>query len=211
MTRYTLPAVRPHARPGAAASPWLALMLTALLAGCAIKPPRGDGRWLPVEGVSPATVENFRLSGRLAVSDGRDGGSAGFLWTQRGDRFVVELRQPVSQRTWRLSGDRGGAVLEGEGHGPQRGASAEALLQEVLGWEVPVASLQAWVRGLVGTDTPVQFLENDAHGRPLRLRQNDWQVDYREWLGDSGWPLRVNASRPPYSVKLVIREWAAEP
>ncbi len=188
-------------------------LLTLLLAltACAVKAPRGDGQWRPVEGMLPAEVDHFQLAGRLAVSDGRDGGSAGFLWTQRGDRFEVELRQPVSQRTWRLSGDSRGALLEGGDGGPRRGPSAEALLQEVLGWQVPVASLRAWVRGLASDDSPVLERATDDRGRLSRLVQDGWQVDYRDWLGDSDWPLRINASRPPYNVRLVIRDWAAEP
>lgn len=189
----------------------LALLLVAGLAACAVKAPRGDGRWLPVEGLSPEAVRNFQLAGRLAVSDGRDGGSAGFLWTQRGDRFEVELRQPVSQRTWRLSGDHHGALLEGGDGGPRRGASAEALLHEVLGWQVPVDALRDWVRGLAGEGSPVQSRNLDGQGRLQRLVQDGWEVEYRDWHGDSDWPTRINASRPPYSVRLVIRDWAAEP
>ncbi len=188
-------------------------LLAALLAlsACAVKAPRGDGQWRPVQGLVPAEVDHFQLAGRLAVSDGRDGGSAGFLWTQRGDRFEVELRQPVSQRTWRLTGDDRGALLEGGDGGPRRGPSAEALLQEVLGWQVPVASLRAWVRGLASDDSPVLERTTDDQGRLSRLVQDGWQVDYRDWLGDGDWPLRINASRPPYNVRLVIRDWAAEP
>ncbi len=187
------------------------LALLFVVSACAIKPPRGDGQWRPVEGLAPTDVRHFQLAGRLAVSDGRDGGSAGFLWTQRGDRYEVELRQPVSQRTWRLSGDDRGALLEGGDGGPRRGPSAEALLHEVLGWQVPVASLRAWVRGLASDGSPVQEHATDNRGRLTRLVQDGWQVDYRGWLGDSDWPLRINASNPPYSVRLVIRDWAAEP
>lgn len=198
-------------QPAALAARVGVLMLLAALSACAVKAPRVDGDWRPVQGLEPADVRNFQLAGRLAVSDGRDGGSAGFLWTQRGDRFEVELRQPVSQRTWRLSGDHHGALLEGGDDGPRRGPSAEALLQEMLGWQVPVASLQAWVRGLASDDSPAQELVRDEQGRLSRLAQDGWQVEYRDWLGDSDWPLRINASRPPYSVRLVIRDWAAEP
>ena len=207
-------AVRADARAGCArpAAPLPALLLLALLAGCASAPRMDSGQWRALApGDEPARVDAFRVSGRLAVSNGRDGGSAGFLWIQDGDRFEVELRQPVSQRTWRLTGDDRGALLEGGDGGPRRGPSAEALLQEVLGWQVPVASLRAWVRGLASDDSPVLERTTNDQGRLSRLVQDGWQVDYRDWLGDSGWPLRINASRPPYNVRLVIRDWAAEP
>jgi outer membrane lipoprotein LolB len=204
-------AVRADARAGCArpAAPLPALLLLlALLAGCASAPRMDSGQWRALApGDEPARVDAFRVSGRLAVSNGRDGGSAGFLWIQDGDRFEVELRQPVSQRTWRLRGDSGGAVLEGDPAGARRADSAEQLLSEALGWTVPVQALVRWVRGLPGAGDAGAG-ERDDDGRLLRLEQDGWQVDYRGWHEDGPWPTRIHARQPPYSVRLNIQDWA---
>ena len=186
----------------------ISVFLAAVVAACASIKPRGDeAGWRPVIGVDPASTESFRVSGRLAVSDGQDGGSAGFLWTQRGDAYEFELRQPVSQRTWRLTGGARGAVLEGGDDGPRYGPSAEILLQEVLGWQVPVAALRYWVRG-VPFHGPLTRREYDDRQRFILLEQDGWQVEYRDWLDDSAWPTRIRAQDPPYSVRLNIEDWA---
>lgn len=179
----------------------------ALPAGCAMRPPRDGAGWRQVDGIDPSSVDLFRLSGRLAVSDGKDGGSAGFLWIQRGDRIEFELRQPVSQRTWKLVADDTGATLEGGDDGPRSAASAEALLIEALGWHVPVDALRDWVRGLP-TAGPVVASERDAQGRLSMLEQDGWRVEYRDWLDGGDWPTRVRAQQPPYSVRLNIKNWA---
>lgn len=184
-----------------------ALLLLLLLLACARQPLRDDSYWRSVDGVHPAQADSFRLSGRLAVSDGRDGGSAGFLWLQEGDSFQVELRQPVSQRTWRLSGDRYGAMLD-DGSGRQQAGSAEELLLDALGWHVPVTALRDWVRGLAHAGLPLQEGAEDAHGRWQWLQQGGWRVEYRNWLGDSAWPLRIQAQNAPYSIRLSIQDWA---
>lgn len=185
------------------------LLLAAVLslAACTSQPVRDQARWRSVDGVQPAEADSFRLSGRLAVSDGRDGGSAGFLWLQEGEAFQVELRQPVSQRTWRLSGNDQGAVLD-DGSGRQRAGSAEELLYQALGWHLPVTALRDWVRGLAHAGLPVQEGAEDAFGRWQWLLQDGWRVEYRNWLGDSAWPLRIEARKPPYSVRLSIQDWA---
>lgn len=191
----------------AATARCLMVLIAVGLSACAVKPrPAGEG-WRPVAGVDPALVDTFRLAGRLAVSDGNDGGSAGFLWIQRGRAYEFELRQPVSQRTWRLTGDERGAVLEGADGGPRRGVSAEALLADVLGWHVPVDALGYWVRG-VAHGGPDAGNDRDALGRLTRLEQDGWQVEYRAWLDDGAWPTRVVARRAPYSVRLSIQDWA---
>jgi outer membrane lipoprotein LolB len=201
---------RPEAAAGGArtARLLLALVGVALLAGCASAPRLDASQWRALApGDDPARTEAFRVSGRLAVSNGHDGGSAGFLWIQDGERFEVELRQPVSQRTWRLSGDSRGAVLEGDPAGPRRADSAEQLLAEVLGWNVPVQALTRWVRGLPG-DGRASDARRDNDGRLLRLEQDGWQVDYRGWLDDGSWPTRIQARQPPYSVRLNVQDWA---
>lgn len=185
----------------------LVLVVAALLSACAIKPRSGDVGWRPVADTAPDHVDTFRLAGRLAVSDGKDGGSAGFLWSQRGDAYEFELRQPVSQRTWRLTGDARGAVLEGGDDGPRRGESAEMLLSEMLGWQVPFGALGDWVRGLPG-DSAVVASTRDARGRLELIEQAGWRVEFRAWLDDGVWPTRLTARRGPYSVRLSIQDWA---
>lgn len=184
------------------------LLLAVLLPACAAKPRRDTAVWAPVQGVVPAAAPAFRVAGRLAVSDGHDGGSAGFVWIQRGECFEFELRQPVSQKTWRLRGDARSAVLEGGDGGPRRAASAEELLLQMLGWHVPVAALRDWVRGLPHAGGgPVQ-VERDDSGRVRSLRQDGWRVDYTAWLDGGDWPTRIRARQEPYSVRLNIQDWA---
>ncbi len=185
----------------------LVCALVLATAACAMKPRRDDVGWRPVTIDDSVQVDRFRIVGRLAVSDGRDGGSASFLWTQRGDDYEFELRQPVSQRTWRLRGDRDGAVLEGGDEGPRRADSAEWLLREALGWEVPVLALQSWVRGLASASMPVQAETRDEHGRLRGLEQGGWRVEYRGWLDGGAWPTRIQAQQPPYSVRLSVQNW----
>lgn len=186
----------------------LRLLLIAavlVLTACASAPRRDAAGWRAPGATPPESVTAYRLSGRLAVSDGRDGGSASFVWTQQGDRFEVELRQPVSQRTWRLRGGPRSAVLEGAEDGPRHGPSAEALLLDVLGWHVPVAALRDWVRGLPHAQGAE--IGRDGSGRAVSIAETGWQVDYRAWLDDSAWPTRIVARREPYSVRLSIHDW----
>ncbi|MEO6064188.1 MAG: lipoprotein insertase outer membrane protein LolB, partial [Lysobacterales bacterium] len=42
-----------------------------------------------------AVIENFSFAGRVAVSNGRDGGSAQIEWQQDGARADITLRAPV--------------------------------------------------------------------------------------------------------------------
>jgi len=155
------------------------------------------------------SLDRFVLEGRLGVSDGKDGGSGSFSWTQRGASYEFELRGPaISGMSFRLSGGPGGALLEGLAQGPVAGRDAEALMRKALGWEVPLADLRAWVFGLRADGGPAE-LAFGADRLPSRLVQDGWTVDYPAWATDRdpALPKRVFASHATWKVKLSISAW----
>jgi outer membrane lipoprotein LolB len=163
-----------------------------------------------------ADQSEWRLSGRIAVSDGKDGGSGRIDWRQDGERFRIEIRAPVSRRTWRLSGGPDGATLEGLDDGTRSGPDAEALLRDAVGWTVPIADMVAWARGARGQGgARVEF---DDAGRLAVLEQRGWTVEYRAWI--EGEPALPKKSSPPaasaasgwwWSAGMTATDWSTWP
>lgn len=192
----------------------LAIALPLLLAACVPQAVRvkGDAGLLSAQLAREralAQADHWVLQGRLGVSNGKDGGSGSFSWTQDGEQYEFVLRGPaISGMNFRLSGGPDGALLEGLEHGPLRGPDAEALMHKALGWEVPLHDLRAWVLGLRADSGPAElsFGENRL---PSLLQQDGWAVDYREWddARQPPLPTKVFAAKPPYKVKLSIESW----
>jgi len=189
-----------------------ALLLPLLLAACAqaVRMP-GDAGLLAAQRAREHALSDaghWSLQGRLGVSDGHEGGSGSFSWSQDGARYEFVLRAPVTGKSFRLSGDAHDALLEGLDGGPLRGNDAEALMRKALGWEVPLRELRAWVLGLraAGGPAEIRFGENRL---PSLLRQDGWSVEYRSWdeTRDPPLPTKVYAARPPYKVRLSIESW----
>lgn len=192
----------------------VAIALPLLLAACV--PPavrvKGDAGLLDAQFARERTLaraDHWELQGRLGVSNGKDGGSGSFSWTQNGEQYEFVLRGPaISGMNFRLSGGPDGALLEGVEHGPLRGPDAEALMHRALGWEVPLRDLRAWVLGLRADSGPAElsFGENRL---PALLQQDGWTVDYREWdeARQPPLPTKVFAGKPPFKVKLSIESW----
>jgi outer membrane lipoprotein LolB len=184
-----------------------------LLAACAPVPVRrpADEAALAVQRAREsqlAGADRWTLEGRLAVSDGHEGGSGGLTWTQDGDHYAFELRAPITGKSFRLSGGPDGALLEGLDGGPLRGPDAEALMRKALGWEVPLEDLRAWVLGLRAAGSPAELAFGE-HDLPSLLRQDGWTVDYRAWDLSRQPPLpqKVFATQPPYKVRLSIESF----
>ncbi|MEP7044866.1 MAG: lipoprotein insertase outer membrane protein LolB [Dokdonella sp.] len=186
--------------------------LALLLAACAgpqVKPVAANAdlltRQAEREQVVSARAE-WRLSGRLGVSDGRDSGSGSLEWTQRSDEFRFSVHAPVTGKTWTLSGTPRRAVLEGLREQPLEGDAADLLARE-LGWQVPVAELTRWVRGL--RTSPQSRITFTADGLPATIDEAGWHVQYQGYdtAFDPPLPSKVFASKGDYKVRLAIREW----
>lgn len=206
--------------------PGLVIFALLLLAGCSSLQPRQQV--LPPSEVSAVAREaelarqawlaanpRWSLQGRAAVSKGRSGGSGKLDWQQAGEQYRIQLSAPVTRQSWVLDGDMNTRVgrLQGLQGGVRAGEDAEQVLLEATGWQIPVNSLPDWLRGRV---VDVSGVDVDAEGRPLRLRQHDWEVDYLEWYPaqDARPPLprRIEARSGDAKVRLVIDQWDdAEP
>jgi outer membrane lipoprotein LolB len=154
---------------------------------------------------------HWSLQGRVAVSNGKDGGSGRIDWRQDGPRYTVALSAPITRQSWRLSGDGQSARLEGLDGGPRSGPDAQALLREATGWEIPVAALASWVRGAADGDRPAAIVQYGADGHLVQLQQAGWRIDYSRWQADPGLgidlPVRLDASAGNARVRLVIDQW----
>jgi outer membrane lipoprotein LolB len=190
---------------------FLALLMLLVLAACARAPVRpgagDDAALLAAQAAREATLAEttqWSFAGRVSVDAAGEGGSGRMEWSQQGDDFEIRLSAPVTRRSWQLAQRGGEASLDGLEGGPRRGDDAQALLREATGWELPVAALAAWARG-ARAPGPAQ-LEFGPDRLPLKLVQQGWTVEYREWDPQQR-PRRVFARKGEASVRLVVDAW----
>lgn len=200
---------------------WTALVAGLLvLSGCATQPPRAvlpvvadPGAHQQAREQALAAAADWGLEGRVAVSNGRNGGSGRLDWRQQGVRYEVSLSAPVTRQSWRLSGQPGQALLEGLEDGPRQGSDAAGLLQEATRWQIPVEALASWMRGMRAEADRFgeASLEFGRDGRLARMQQGGWVVEYGDWRRVAGAPVelphRLSAVRGEARVRLVVDRW----
>ena len=191
-------------------------VLAIALAGCASGPSREA--LPPIDGTpvahqaeretALAAMPAWSMSGRLAISNGKDGGSGRIEWRQDGPRFDVTLSAPVTRQSWRVTGGEGEAVLEGLEGGTRTGPDAGTLVFEATRWRIPVDALVRWLRGSGSPDAALAYA---ADGRLQRLTDAGWVVDYADWrdVGGVELPGRIEAKQGDARVRLVVDDWTA--
>ena len=193
-------------------------MACLLLAACATRPSK------PPPPLSSAAAQqqqlqretvlrqqaHWSLAGRVAIRNGDKGGSGRLDWQQQDKAYTVSLSAPVTRQSWRLSDGPLGARLEGVEGGPRQGSDAARLLQAATGWDIPLAALGDWVRGLPAPGLPAASLQFDAQGRLSRLLQDGWTIDYRWPETDAVAPVlpqRIDAAKGEVRVRLIVDAW----
>ena len=160
-------------------------------------------------------VSHWDLRGRLAVRSAERGGQASLSWHREDLRHAIRLNGPLGRGVVRITQDESGARLEDAEGRLYEAANAEQLLALYTGWQLPIAHLDWWLRGL-----PVPGVaatrELDSAGRLKSLRQQDWALQYQEYMRVESFdlPSRLTLVRdgadavPGLEARFVIDRWA---
>lgn len=184
-----------------------------LLAGCASRSPapdmqRASGQW-EAQQERLADLQDWELQGKAGLRTPEDSTSANLDWRQTPYYFRILLSGPFGSGRSVLEG-REGRVSLTTGEGRAEADSPKALMEQELGWSLPVSALTDWIRGLPA-DRP-HHLEKDEQGFPARLEQDGWRIEYRDWTRvDELWlPRRMKLTYDDLTVTLVVTRWQPE-
>ena len=181
------------------------------LAGCATQAPVDDGgrqagQWERQQ----ADVEAFdtwTLVGKAGLRTPQENTSANLDWNQHPHYFRMLISGPFGGGRSVLEGREGRFSLT-TSDGRFEAETPEALMEDQLGWALPVRAMPDWVRGLPGSHASYQ-LETDELGFPNHLQQDGWEIDYRDWEQVEGvWlPRRLVMNYGDLRITLVVNQW----
>ena len=86
--------------------------------------------------------------------------------------------------------------------------AARTELRTRLGFDAPLASLRYWILGVPDPSSPAVEVV-DVERRLTSLQQNDWQIDYADYVVVKGeWlPGRMTLHRAEVRVRLIVDHW----
>lgn len=178
------------------------LMFVLLLAGCTTA---------PVALQRPSQFDApFAFNGRVAIKQGEKRENAGLRWVHRATEDEILLLAPLGQTMARIHRDDGQATLDASGK-HYAAQDMGSLMQEVLGWQLPLSGLQYWVSALPAPGGE-SLIERAANGQVSVLRQNGWEISYTRYAATTAdaLPLRLKLKREDVEVLLLIDEWEAQ-
>ncbi|AOY01214.1 lipoprotein insertase outer membrane protein LolB [Jeongeupia sp. USM3] len=164
----------------------------ALLAGCATPP--------------PAPGELVAL-GRVSIKRPQGNDYANFVWTWHGAESRLDLNNPLGQTLAQLTLGPNGARYRAADGRALSAADADQLLQDGLGWTVPVNGLAYWLKGEADPASPASIRNTDG---VRTIEQAGWRIELSDWRArGAGQPLprRLHLTRPDLDLRIAISEW----
>jgi outer membrane lipoprotein LolB len=188
--------------------------LIALLAGCAGIGSRealqgqGNPQQWQAHKQQLSQLDGWEINGKIGIRAPKDSGSGTLYWLQRQDYYDIRLSGPLGRGAARLTGRPGQVSLEVANQGRYEAATPEELLEQQLGWKLPVSHLSWWVRGLPAPDSKSQ-LTLDGDSRLAGLDQDGWRVEYLSYAEQNGYwlPERIKLHGQDLDVTLVVKDW----
>ena len=155
-----------------------------------------------------SAISEWSLVGKISLDDGDQGGSGNLHWNVGPEKGELDFHAAFGRAAWNLQISPQRALLT-EANGDQQSASGvNDLIQDRMGWPIPVDALQWWVRGLAAPGA-VDELQIDSEGLLVSLRQFGWFVEFNRYENDGfvAMPKRLNATMNDYRVKLAVSRW----
>jgi outer membrane lipoprotein LolB len=158
-------------------------------------------------------VETWHTQGKLGIRVDGEAHSANFDWHNRSDGFALRLSGPFGQGTTWLRRDGDTVTLESPDTPLQAASTAEQLMMDQLGWQVPVSNLRHWVKGIPAPHQPVTQLVRNEDGTLAELHQQGWHISYSRYDTHNGWALpgKLVAVRGPIKLTMVMKSWELPP
>lgn len=153
-------------------------------------------------------ISQWTLQGTAGISTAENAWSASLLWQQTPKSYALHLLGPLGVNHIQLAGTTNQATLISPSQPAVIAKDPETLLQQELGWQIPVSHLQYWIRGIPAPGKPARYRWDNVH-HLTQLNQDNWDITYLEYGNINGidLPTKMTLRNATIRVRLVIRQW----
>lgn len=156
------------------------------------------------------SVDDWNMHARAAITRRAEAYHVGISWRRDAQRSMLLLEAPFGQGVFRIDSEAGGwHRLRLPGGQEFVNETPEALLEDAVGWSLPISGLEFWIRGLPRPDSDYRHRIDQA-GRARSIEQDRWNIDYLDYFAtpaQPGLPRRIKLTRDELTLKLVIERW----
>lgn len=154
----------------------------------------------PPKYTKPSVIDqDFNISGRFSIKQPSNSSYGNFIWVKESNTEELSFNTPLGQTVAKITVESGGLATLTADNKSYTGDDLDDLMEDRLGYVLPMAYLHYWMQGVSVPSAPVVQELNDG------FVQLGWKVEYLQWV-DANHPQIVQCSRGDLVVKFLI-EW----
>lgn len=154
-------------------------------------------------------LKTFSAQGRISLTKENEGGSARFIWDQKGDHFTLKLIGTLGAGSAKIFGNSKEVRYQDSQGKDIRGHSPEEVMEKALGWQVPLSSFPFWFKGIPSPEGPITEQISLPRGQLKSLSQRKWAIEFNQYHQQytPTLPKKIKFTNGPLKVKVYIRAW----
>jgi outer membrane lipoprotein LolB len=188
----------------------LLLFIPLFLSSCAIQKPAAH--FTP-----PAAAEFMRSAwqaqGMLSYHAAQKGFSAGYLWQNQSNQYVVQVFAPLGSWHAKLMvrANHRASLRTSDGKFFQAN-NPMLLMEENLAWSLPVEDLRYWLCGIPAPSQAFTLRQTAAHDT-AHIAQADWSIDYFGYENFATWrlPKKIILTQGDKTITVLIQRFKMLP
>ena len=154
--------------------------------------------------------DSWDIHARAAIKLKGEAYNIGIRWQREAENSTVLLEAPFGQGVFRIESAAGGTYrLRLPDGRVSVNRTAEVLLEEMIGWSLPISGLEYWIRGIPRPDS-VYTHHLDQEGRARSINQDQWTINYFDYFvgqQDPQLPRRIKLVSETLTLKLIVERW----
>ena len=157
----------------------------------------------------------WKYQAKVGLKTNKGNEQANLIWEYAKQNNKLRLFGPLGMGSVKLNFDQYGAQLFDNKGNSHQGVNASELLNDIVGWPLPVDALTQWLFLLPDLDYAYQYKLN-ADGKLASIRQLGWQIDYQDYREYNGqqMPRKIIANKEfidsglgEVAVRLIAKSW----
>jgi len=188
------------------------IVLLTLVTGCVSQPKTELGENNQLQRTQQLeSIDNWTLTGRLAIKDPNQANTLSFNWQRSNDAQLLLLYGSFGITYATLSESNDLATLELSDNKIYQSDNVEELLLNVLGYPLPIAHLDYWVRGLPYPDEQSD-LTYDALGYLKTIHYKQWTISFKKYqhyetYNNLALPGKIKVTNGEVTLQFSLRKW----
>ncbi len=158
-----------------------------------------------------STLRQWTVQGKLGIRTAEQSLSATLNWQQTQEDYRIQLAGPLGQGKVIIDGKPGAIQLLQAGQSPLLADDPEQLLEQQLGWHLPINQAVFWIRGLPDPSLAIET-QQLTQGVLTQLEQGGWQLQFSRYqlYENKQLPGKILLQRPKLKITLILKSWQLE-